>query len=90
MGHLVNANFFRLGRKKKWISSYVEQSSLYKQYLQEDLIIFRFINLFFKEYSVPNFPNTNTRTKRGEKNNKISGLDNLIKNQFINYSFVFF
>jgi len=46
VGHLVNANAYRLGYSRKWVSSWVENSKLYKKYLQEDFIIFRFIKLF--------------------------------------------
>lgn len=73
MGHLVHAKFFRLGFTQKWISAYVEKTFLYRKYLQEDLIIFRFINLFFKAYSIPVFSADENRTIRDQKNNKISG-----------------
>jgi len=67
MGHLVNANAFRLGYSKKWTSSWIEESKLYKQYLQEDFIIFRFIKLFFTQYSIPLFNSTYKRNNRDKK-----------------------
>jgi len=47
-----NAISFRLGYSHKWVNSWVEENLLYKQYLQEDFIIVRFIKLFFF-YSIP-------------------------------------
>lgn len=43
MGHIINATGFRLGNSRKWVSSWTIEDKLYKQYLQEDFIIFRFI-----------------------------------------------
>jgi len=89
MGHLVNANAFRLGYSKPWVSSWVEKTALYKQYLQQDFLIFRFINLFFKQYSIPVFTSIKNRRERGQNNNKISGQAKIIKNQFIDSTFIF-
>lgn len=73
MGQLVNATAFRLGYSKKWITSWTTTSKLYKQYLQEDFLIFRFIKLFFTQYTLPVFTQIWRRTEIGQKNNKISG-----------------
>jgi len=89
MGHLVNANAFRLGYSKKWTSSWIEESKLYKQYLQEDFIIFRFIKLFFTQYSIPLFNSTYKRNNRDKKSTKDSGKAFINPNQFVDYTFIF-
>jgi hypothetical protein len=89
LSHLVNANLFRLGHSIKWLTTSVTKTKLYKTYLQTDLIIFRFIKAFFRDYSIPIFTWRKNRTKRGEKNNRISGLTNLISNEFIENTFIF-
>jgi len=73
MGHLVNANAFRLGFSKKWINSWVSNKTLYKKFLQEDFIIFQFIKLFFTRYSIPAFSSTYIRNKKDDQNIRASG-----------------
>lgn len=89
MGHILNANAFRLGFSKKWVSSWIEDSSIYLKYLHEDFVIFRFIKLFFTAYSQP-LENRSSDNLEGEKtNNQRKGLDDKISNQFVDLTFVF-
>jgi len=54
MAFIVNANFFRLGYNKRWPSSWYKKSS-YKDYLHRDFIIYKFIKIFFLQYTTPTF-----------------------------------
>lgn len=83
MGHLANATAFRLGKVKKWAASWINEQPLYKKLLIEDFIIFRFIKLFFIQYSIPFFNESYRRNKKTESLAKKSGLDDIIQNPFI-------
>jgi len=74
VGHIVNANAFRLGLSKKWVASWINNDAkLYKKYLHEDLIIFRFIKLFFSQYTIPTYSYTVRRNKKVKFTKKTSG-----------------
>jgi hypothetical protein len=89
MGHLGNAIGFRLGSSRKWVAHSVQTLKLYRHYLQEDLLIFRFIKLFFRQYTMPIFTPSSNRTEKNKKINRISSTTQLIANQFIDFSFIF-
>lgn len=89
MGHLVNATAFRLGYSRNWISSWVSKGKTYKKFLHEDLLIFRFVKLFFTQYSYPIYTNIFNRSNRQKPKRKDSAQDKLIANQFIDFTFVF-
>lgn len=46
MAHKINALAFRLGAKRKFSSTWVEQSTLYLKYLYNDFIIIDLLNYF--------------------------------------------
>ncbi len=92
MGHLVNPIAFRLGYKNKWKASWVQPSkSLYRKYLHNDLLLYKFLNIFFRKYTIPGF--TYDYRRRMQYNfdlgKKVSGLYNIIKNPFVNREFSF-
>lgn len=91
MSNIAHATLFRLGYSIKWQATYVAKDKLYKNYLQINLVIYRFINNFFKVYTTPIFtPGRNRASRMGTgSSNKTSGLDNLIFNPFIENTFVF-
>jgi hypothetical protein len=88
MGHLVNSNAFRLGQYKKWKNSWINEGQLYLIYLHNDFLIFKFLKNYFLFYGNPFFSTMFLRNTKIAKSN-ISGLANLIKNQFNAVGFIF-
>jgi len=52
MAKLKNSNAFRLGFSIDWIHTFTtKEKLLYKKYLQENLVIVKFIKNFFNQYT---------------------------------------
>lgn len=85
MGHLINPTCFRLGKSVDWKSKWVVQGkNAYRETLQDDLLIYKYLTIFFKKYTIPGFSNRWQRKTMIERKagKRLSGKHNVLLNPF--------
>lgn len=85
MGHLINPTCFRLGKSVDWKSKWVVKGkNAYRGLLQDDLLIYKYLTIFFKKYTIPGYSKEWQRKTTIEisAGKRLSGKHNIIENPF--------